>query len=109
MQLAGSLTLVIGPRINPYDFRCETVWKIARGLLDCAHGWWSQCPQIALLGLSLPACRAQLGSDPIFQTASLGTSVNCPSLKMHRPPLDGLSKLSHGPLYGAKLGLDLPR
>src|SRR5215208_6688639 len=23
MQLAGSLTLVIGPRINPYDFRCE--------------------------------------------------------------------------------------
>src|SRR5215208_1873389 len=23
MQLAGSLTLVIGPRINPYDFRCK--------------------------------------------------------------------------------------
>src|SRR5215218_9955836 len=38
MQLAGSLTLVIGPRINPYDFRCIASNLRPYGLTKRAKG-----------------------------------------------------------------------
>jgi hypothetical protein len=38
----------------------ETVWKIARWLLDCGHGW-STVSKIALFGILLSPCRAPVG------------------------------------------------
>src|ERR671911_973914 len=37
----------------------ETVWKIARKHLNCGHQWGT-VPNVTLLGLMLPTCRAPL-------------------------------------------------